>query len=138
MSLTDIRRAWINQPSTNQPYHHLDGARVLVVEPDSDIESARILFADRQDTIAQMIPWSALAVGSWDQPRVRIAPAPGALCGEHYVSLRDKNVGRMQPDPYSTRWVFVPGLPLHEGLDANDMDALSRGIRDFTASRPQA
>jgi hypothetical protein len=30
----NIRRMWINQPSTSQPLHHLHGTNVLAVEDD--------------------------------------------------------------------------------------------------------
>lgn len=37
--MTDIRRAWINQPSTLQPLHKLHGTNVLVhwIEDDDEV-----------------------------------------------------------------------------------------------------
>lgn len=42
INLNNMRRAWISQPSTNQPYHHLHGTHVLAFKLDNI--SSRIWF----------------------------------------------------------------------------------------------
>ena len=41
---TNLKRMWINQPSSKQPFHELHGSRVLVVHDSSS--TARIFFVD--------------------------------------------------------------------------------------------
>ena len=55
----DIRRMWINQPSTSQPLHHLHGLNVLVVE---ERDCFRIYFLSG-DVVSQQIRKSFLSDG---------------------------------------------------------------------------
>ena len=59
---TDIKRAWINQPSTQQPLHHLHGTEVLAATDTP--ETYRVYFLDGP-VISQQVPRAALAFGNW-------------------------------------------------------------------------
>jgi len=56
----DIRRMWINQPSTSQPLHHLHGMNVLAV-PEGQ-HDYRIYFLTGE-VISQMAPCESLSKG---------------------------------------------------------------------------
>ena len=55
-----MKRMWINQPSTNQPFHHLHGTRVLAEWEDDNVQ--RIWFLSG-DIVDQQILESALSEG---------------------------------------------------------------------------
>ena len=67
--MPDLRRMWINQPSTLQPHHKLHGANVLA-QPEQD-GFARVWFTSGP-TISMEISVLALSEG-WRQP------APGVV-----------------------------------------------------------
>lgn len=54
-----VYRAWINQPSTLQPYHKWHGQKVLVVENENDV---RVYFLDGE-VISMKIDRLALSPG---------------------------------------------------------------------------
>lgn len=58
----NLRRAWINQPSTQQPLHHLHGTNVLA-HPETD-RVWKIYFLDGP-TLSQQVPSTALSFGNW-------------------------------------------------------------------------
>lgn len=55
----EIKRMWVNQPSTLQPLHHLHGANVLAVKEGQDW---RIYFLSG-DVISQQAPRLSLSEG---------------------------------------------------------------------------
>lgn len=60
MSHIKVRRCWINQPSTLQPLHHLNGARVLATPDYGD--SSRVYFVDG-DVVSASVPSIVLSEG---------------------------------------------------------------------------
>ena len=54
-----MKRRWVNQPSTTQPYHHLHGTNVLAVWTASECTIYFLV----GDTISQVIDPAALAEG---------------------------------------------------------------------------
>lgn len=59
----DIRRAWINQPSSLQPLHDLHGARVLLVDYDQDSASVVTYFVDNGPTVSGVYPKTCFSFG---------------------------------------------------------------------------
>lgn len=57
---TEIKRAWINQPSTLQPLHKLNGVNVLAI-PEDD-KCSRIYFLSG-DVISARVPSLVLSKG---------------------------------------------------------------------------
>jgi hypothetical protein len=57
---SDITRMWINQPSTLQPYHYLDGQRVLAVH---EYDATYRVYFLTGDIVSQQIDGSALSPG---------------------------------------------------------------------------
>lgn len=55
----DIKRMWVDQPSTSQPLHHLDGTNVLAV-PEGD--GWRIYFLSGE-VVSQVAPKLSLSRG---------------------------------------------------------------------------
>ena len=58
--MSEVRRCWINQPSSLQPLHHLHGVRVLATKDYGDLD--RVYFLDG-DVISQVVPRLALVEG---------------------------------------------------------------------------
>lgn len=58
---TELKRAWINQPSTLQDYHHLHGTNVLMM-PEKESSSCQIYFLSG-DIVSQRIPKLTLSKG---------------------------------------------------------------------------
>lgn len=56
----DLRRMWINQPSTSQPYHHLHGIDVLAVRESG--HTFRCYFLSGP-IISQQVPGMCLSDG---------------------------------------------------------------------------
>lgn len=73
----DLRRMWVNQPSTLQPYHALHGINVLA-QPEYG-STMRIWFLSG-DCVSQQICRSALSDG-W-QPNGMANARPSACQGE--------------------------------------------------------
>ena len=55
-----LRRAWVNQPSTQQPFHNLHGTNVLA-EDDTDLMARVWLLSG--PVVSQQVPKSALSDG---------------------------------------------------------------------------
>jgi hypothetical protein len=58
-----MKRMWINQPSTLQPFHKLHGARVLVEDP---VVGFRRIWFTSGDVISMELPTMVLSEG-WPQ-----------------------------------------------------------------------
>ncbi|NCC36205.1 MAG: hypothetical protein EOM24_29965 [Chloroflexia bacterium] len=54
-----MKRMWINQPSTNQPLHHLHGTRVLW-------DGNRTIYFVEGDVISQGVPDLSVLSPGWD------------------------------------------------------------------------
>jgi hypothetical protein len=61
--MVDIKRMWINQPSTSQEFHHMHGTKVLAIRESPVM--MRVYFLDG-DVISQHMPTKALSMG-WPQ-----------------------------------------------------------------------
>jgi hypothetical protein len=73
--MIELRRMWINQPSTSQPYHYLHGTRVLAAPPNAFTAQIFFLWGD---TVSQEgFPEIALSPGWPRLPEVEIAVADG-------------------------------------------------------------
>jgi hypothetical protein len=57
-----MKRMWINQPSTHQPWHHLDGQHVLVDDADNDGTYCTVYYLEGP-VISQRMPVLALSLG---------------------------------------------------------------------------
>jgi hypothetical protein len=57
-----VKRMWINQPSTLQPFHHLHGTNVLA-HFDEKTGKTTVYFLDGE-TVSSMVPNNVLA-GGW-------------------------------------------------------------------------
>ncbi|MDD4865177.1 MAG: hypothetical protein PHE38_14360 [Alishewanella agri] len=58
--MSNIRRAWINQPSKLQPLNHLNGVSVLVVDTGEEVVDGYFL---EGDVISMRIPRNCLSIG---------------------------------------------------------------------------
>ena len=56
----ELKRMWINQPSTHQPFHHLNGTNVLAYRETEN--TYRVYFLSG-DIISQQMPALALSEG---------------------------------------------------------------------------
>ena len=61
-------RAWVNQPCSHQPMHHLHGKNVLACRHEVGALTTRVFFLSG-DTVSMEVPSNALSLG-WkdDQP----------------------------------------------------------------------
>lgn len=57
MQMPDLLRGWINQPSSDQIFHHLHGTRVLYSP------STRVAYFLSGDTLCQLIPSHCVSLG---------------------------------------------------------------------------
>lgn len=60
-----LKRMWINQPSTLQPFNHLHGVKVLASYDTDKVARAYFLSGD---VISMQVPYLALSEG-WPQAR---------------------------------------------------------------------
>lgn len=67
-----VHRMWINQPSTLQPYHHLNGINVLGAQMTPDTHRVFFLTNDTngQDIESMEIPTKALSDGWQTQSNI--------------------------------------------------------------------
>lgn len=63
----DIQRCWINQPSANQPLHHLHGTNVLAYREG---ESTYRVYFLSGPVISQQVPVNAISKG-WVHPTTK-------------------------------------------------------------------
>lgn len=61
-----FKRAWVNQPSTSQPWHQHHGQKVLVV--DTGEASVAVYFTEGP-IISGIAPRNVLSIGSWPAPK---------------------------------------------------------------------
>ena len=62
MKTQELKRMWINQPSTLQPLHSLNAVNVLAFAPVEDDEACKVYFLTG-DIVSQMVPRGVLSAG---------------------------------------------------------------------------
>jgi hypothetical protein len=122
--MTNIRRMWINQPSTLQRYHALHGTNVLALRETKS--TYRVYFLSGS-IISQQIGSDALSSGWRDSPAsngIEIGDLVCHVSGEHFIVHHVKEREHLLCSP--TRWLKLWDCTLvrkrHECLDTLDKD----------------
>ena len=71
--MSNIRRAWINQPSTLQPLHNLNGVSVLVVDTGEEVVQGYFL---EGGVVSMQIPRICLSIGQFKPHGTPFARVP--------------------------------------------------------------